>query len=223
MRLIDGKSLALQLREEIRAEVSRRVQAGLDAPCLGILLVKGDAGGEVYVRNKIRAAEEAGIRTRCVSMPQDADEAAVLNEVRRMNEDSDITGFIVQLPLPNHIDEHRVLQAIAPWKDADRGIQEDAVRELLVRMGIGEEVPVIVTQNNRPCSLTGEQVPQGAVVIDMGFTYLEDASSPKGYRIVGDADMPSVSRKASYVAPVPGGIGPMIIAVLLKHVLERKN
>ena len=129
--------------------------------------------------------------------------------------------MIVQLPLPAHIDEKRVLSAVIPEKDADKRIKEDAVSLLLQLSGVDAEGrEVIVSENNRPCSLKAEHIPKGAVVIDMGFTCLTDPAAVKGYRIVGDADIESIRHKAAYLAPVPGGIGPMIIAVLMLHTVN---
>ena len=217
---LDGNKAAAQLKSEISSEVERLRSHACRVPCLCIFLVEGDEGSEVYVRNKNRVAAETGIETRLVRLPHDTTEKILIEAVARANEDDSIDAMIVQLPLPEHISETKVLSVIRKDKDADAHIKEDAVSSLLRLSGADTEGrAVIITENNRPRSLTAEQVPFGAIVIDMGFTCIDDPSAAKGYRIVGDVDMDTVRRKAAYIAPVPGGVGPMIIAMLMQHTL----
>jgi methylenetetrahydrofolate dehydrogenase (NADP+)/methenyltetrahydrofolate cyclohydrolase len=221
MILLDGVRIARLLRQDIALKVQQRLQEGKRAPHLGIVMAEGNPANEVYVANKIRAAEQTGITATLFRLPANVSAGELLAIIDRLNNDGDIDGYIVQLPLPEHLDVRRIIQAISPQKDMDRDIQQDAVRLLLQMSGVDiERRQVIITENNVPCSLLGSQVPQGAVVIDMGFTRQDDPLSPKGYRIVGDTDMASVSSKAAYLAPVPGGIGPVIIATLLLHTLQ---
>ena len=223
MRLLDGKTIAAQVRAEVRAEVMRLQEAGHRVPHLVIILVGDDPASEVYVGNKLRAAGGTGMTAGCVKFGSGVTTERLVQEVERLNADSTVDGIVVQLPLPVHVDAKRVTSAVCPLKDVDSTVEKRSVEELLHRSGVDREGrEVVVSERNIPRSLTGDMVPDGAIVIDMGFTRIDDPAAEKGYRIVGDADMESVSRKAAWLSPVPGGVGPMLIAVLLQNVLESR-
>lgn len=224
MQLLDGKTIAAQVRAEVRAATEALRTAGQRAPRLVIVLAGDNPASEIYVGNKLRAAGEAGIEAECVRICGTAGTADVLREVERLNADETVDGIVVQLPLPAQMDAKRVTAAIDSRKDVDRTVEKRSVEELLHRSGVDKEGrEVVVTERNIPGSLTGEMVPEGAIVIDMGFTRIDDPAAEKGYRIVGDADVESVRRKAAWLSPVPGGVGPMLIAVLLQNVLESRK
>lgn len=221
MQIIDGIAIATAMREQIARDIARLRNEGRRIPSLRIIQVGSDAATKVYVRNKLNAAQQVGMDAQCLCVSADIAEEELLQLVRQCNADASIDGFIVQLPLPASLSEERILRAITPDKDVDKHIQQRAVDELLRRAGVPYEGKnVIIIEKNRPLSCTADDVPQGAVVIDMGFTRIDDPSVPKGYRIVGDVDADSIRHKAAYLAPVPGGIGPVIVATLLLNTLE---
>jgi len=281
-QIIDGKAIAAQVRAEVKAEVEAWVQAGHRPPYLAVILVGDNPASASYVRGKTKAAAEVGIASDTLHFDTSISEAELLAEIARLNEDDGVDGILVQLPLPDHIDPGRVLNAIRPDKDVDGFHPINAGRlllgepgfipatpagilELLRRSGIettGKHAVVVGRSNivgrplaalllhrgidatvtvchsrtrdladltrtadilvaaiGRPRYITADMVREGAVVIDVGINRVDDPSHPRGYRLVGDVDFEAVAEKASWITPVPGGVGPMTIALLLRNTL----
>jgi methylenetetrahydrofolate dehydrogenase (NADP+) / methenyltetrahydrofolate cyclohydrolase len=283
-KIIDGKEIAQTMREEIREEVEKLSKDGV-TPGLGVILVGEDPASASYVRAKERACEKAGIYSDDNKLPADTTEDTLLAMIDRMNDDPKIHGILVQLPLPDHIDEEKLLLRINPEKDVDgfhpcnvgkMMLGQDAylpctphgVVQILNRSGVevkgahavivgrsnivgkplanlllqkveGRNATVTVchsaTKNmaeltkqgdiliaaaGRPEMIGADMVKEGAVVIDVGVNRVEDASKKKGYRLVGDVAFEEVKEKASKITPVPGGVGPMTITMLLYNTLE---
>jgi methylenetetrahydrofolate dehydrogenase (NADP+)/methenyltetrahydrofolate cyclohydrolase len=282
-RILDGKSLALQIRQEVAANVEKLVKSTGVQPCLAAILVGDDPASEVYVRNKEIACGKAGIQSRLIRMPDTCTTEALLKLLEQLNQDPKVHGILVQLPLPRQIDERRVLDAVAPRKDVDAFAPENVglisqgrprflpctphgVMQLLGRSQIevaGREVVVVgrsdivgkplvsmLMQRSGPCGpdnanatvtcchsqsknlvdvvkradivvvaigkphfIRAEMIKPGAIVIDVGINRLGD-------KIVGDVDYEPVSKVASAITPVPGGIGPLTIAMLLENTLK---
>ena len=282
-RIIDGKSVSREMREDISVEVSRLVSAGV-TPGLAVVLVGDDPASLSYVTAKGRACAEVGIRSEDIRLPADVSEDELLEIVRRLNDDAEIDGILVQLPLPEHIDEDRVIAAVSPDKDVDGFhpvnlgrmlLGQDAflpctphgiirllertdtpvegaeivvigrsrivgmpVANLLFRKADGgnatvtvchtrtgdlashtRRADIIIAAAGRPGTLTGDMIREGAVVIDVGVNRVEDPTRPRGYRLVGDVDFDNVRDKAGWITPVPGGVGPMTITMLLENTL----
>jgi len=282
-KLIDGKAIAEEMRNEMKAEVEKLAAQGT-IPRLEVVLVGEDPASQVYVRNKARACEKVGIASETHRLPADTPEEELLRLIGRFNEDDRVHGILVQLPLPGHIREEAVINAIDPDKDVDgfhpvnvgRMVTGNPVflpctphgiQMLLVRSGIetkGRHVVVVGRSNivgkpianillqkkehanavvtvvhtaapdmsvftrqadilivaaGRPEIIKGDMVKEGAVVIDVGVNRVEDPSREKGYRLTGDVDFKEVSEKASHITPVPGGVGPMTITMLLHNTL----
>ena len=271
-KLIDGKAMAAEIRSEVRRDVERLKAEGREVT-LAVILVGDDPASAVYVRNKKKACEDAGIRSLSYELPAATDEAKLLELVEELNGRADVDGILVQLPLPAHIDEKKILWAIAPEKDVDGfhpvnvgllSIGEPGVvsctpagvMELLKRSGVeiaGKEAVVVGRSNivgkpmanlllaanatvtvahsktadlgevcrradiivaavGRPRMITADFVKEGAAVIDVGIN--RDADTGK---LCGDVDFESVSEKCGYITPVPGGVGPMTIAMLMRN------
>ena len=292
--ILDGKHIAQTIRAELREQIASIVSKGLRAPKLAVVIVGHNPASETYVANKIKACAEVGIEAERVALEAEITEKELLAEVERLNRDASVDGFIVQLPLPEHINESAVLSAIDYRKDVDGLTPENVgrmvqglpslvsatprgIRELLARYDIqteGKHVVVIGRSNivgkpiamllmQRPylslpgmsasslgdatvtichsktrdleaiCQtadiiivaagvpnlLTANMVREGVVVIDVGINRVED-DSPRGYHLVGDVDFENVAPKASYITPVPGGVGPMTIVSLLQNTLQ---
>ena len=296
--ILDGKQIAATIRCELREQVQALLASGQRAPKLAVVIVGHNPASETYVNNKIKACAEVGIVAEKIAYEEYITEQALLTEVRRLNSDETIDGFIVQLPLPAHISESSVLSAIDYRKDVDgltpqsmgRVIQgldafisatPKGIRELLARYQIqteGKHVVVIGRSNivgkpmamllmqrpylslpnmsasslgdatvtvchsktrdlksicltadilfvaaGSPKLLTADMVKEGATVIDVGINRVDDPTTPKGYRLVGDVDFEHVAPKAAYITPVPGGVGPMTIVSLLQNTLQAYN
>ena len=280
---IDGKMLSAQIREEVKAAVSKRVAAGNRAPYLAVVLIGEDPASASYVRGKAKASAEVGIHSDTLTYDASISEAEVLELIDRLNKDASVDGILVQLPLPDHIDEQKVIHAIDPKKDVDcfhpesvgnlvigmdgfqpatpAGIVEMLKRtgietsgkhcviigrsnivgkplaNLMLKKGIDSTVTVchsrttnlpeiarqadiLVAAIGRPNFVTKDMIKPGAVVIDVGINRVEDASRERGYRLVGDVDFEAAENLASHITPVPGGVGPMTIAVLLQNTLK---
>lgn len=292
--ILDGKHIAQTIRAELREQIASIVSKGLRAPKLAVVIVGHNPASETYVANKIKACAEVGIEAERVALEAEITEEELLAEVERLNKDASVDGFIVQLPLPEHINESAVLSAIDYRKDVDGLTPENVgrmvqglpslvsatprgIRELLARYDIqteGKHVVVIGRSNivgkpiamllmQRPylslpgmsasslgdatvtichsktrdleaiCQtadiiivaagvpnlLTANMVREGVVVIDVGINRVED-DSPRGYHLVGDVDFENVAPKASFITPVPGGVGPMTIVSLLQNTLQ---
>ncbi len=284
-RMIDGKAIGKAVRAEVAQEVERLVAQGV-RPGLAVVLVGEDPASQVYVRMKGRACEEAGMHSETIRLPADTTQEDLLATVDRLNEDEAIHGMLVQLPLPDHLNEDEVLMRIDPAKDVDgfhpvnigRLVLNDpsgfcpatpfGVREMLIREGIetsGKHAVVVGRSNivgrpmanllmhkgpggnatvsvchsrtpdigaitrqadilivaiGKPEFVTADMVKPGAVVIDVGVNRVDDPSTEKGYRLVGDVAYQPVAEVASAITPVPGGVGPMTIAMLLRNTLQ---
>jgi len=284
MVLIDGKATSNQIKNEIAEEVKAIKLKGERAPHLAAVLVGNDGASLTYVGSKVRSCEKVGFDSTLIRLPEETTEAELLAKITELNEDNTLDGYIVQLPLPKHIDEEKVLLAIDPRKDVDGfhpsnfgrmaleletfipatpfGIMQlierydiDTQGKHVVVIGrshiVGRPISILMSQKGAygnatvtvahsrtkdlkaltqqadiivsalgvPGFVTSEMVKEGVVIIDVGITRVEDASKDKGYYITGDVDFDSVSQKASYITPVPGGVGPMTIAMLLKNTL----
>ena len=283
MKLLDGKKTAALVQEAIAEEVRQIVAKGHRPPHLVAILVGNNGASMTYVNNKVTACERVGFASSVVNLPQDISQEALLEEIEKLNKDKSIDGFIVQLPLPKHINEQEVLLTVNPDKDADgfhptnfgrMALGLDAfipatpygILELLTQYKIPtdgkhvvvigrsdivgrpisillsqkpwnatvtlthsrtqnlskltQEADIIIAALGIPNFLKAEMVKEGAVIIDVGITRVADASAKKGFRIVGDVDFEQVKQKASYITPVPGGVGPMTIAMLMKNTLN---
>jgi methylenetetrahydrofolate dehydrogenase (NADP+)/methenyltetrahydrofolate cyclohydrolase len=283
--LIDGNAIAKSIRQEVTTEVAKLVARGI-RPGLAVVLVGDDPASEVYVRNKGRACDEAGMHSVTINMPATTTQAELLAEVKRLNEDPAIHGILVQMPLPKHLDAEVVIRSILPAKDVDGfhpvnvgknliGERDGfvpctpaGVQEMLARSGtetkgkecvivgrsniVGKPMMALMVQNGPNANatvtvchsatrdlkehtlradilivaagkakmVTGDMVKEGAVVIDVGINRIEDSSTKSGYRLVGDVDFASARERASKITPVPGGVGPMTIAMLLKNTVR---
>ena len=283
MELLDGKKTAALVQEAIAKEVQELVAKGYRPPHLVAILVGDNGASMTYVNNKVTACQRVGFASSVVNLPENVSQEELLKEIEKLNEDKGIDGFIVQLPLPKHINEQEVLLAINPDKDADGfhptnfgrmalGLEAFipatpyGILELLSQYKIptdGKNVvvigrsdivgrPISILLSQKPWNATvilthsrtqnlaeltqkadiiiaalgipnflkAEMVKEGAVIIDVGITRVKDASAKKGFRIVGDVDFEQVKNKASYITPVPGGVGPMTIAMLMKNTLN---
>ena len=283
MELLDGKKISNDIKDEIAAEVAAMKQRGERAPHLAAVLVGNDGASLTYVGAKVRSCERVGFDSTLVKYDTDVTEAELLAKIDELNNDNAIDGFIVQLPLPKHIDEQKVIMAIDPSKDVDGFHPTNfgkmaldmetflpatpfGVMELLERYNIetsgkhcvvigrshivGRPMSILMGRKGNPGDATvtlthsrtqnleaickqadivisalgvpnfvkAEMVKEGAVVVDVGIHRIAD-DLEKGYYITGDVDFEAVSKKASYITPVPGGVGAMTIAMLLKNTL----
>jgi methylenetetrahydrofolate dehydrogenase (NADP+)/methenyltetrahydrofolate cyclohydrolase len=285
MILLDGKETAKKVKLDIAHKVTQRIDKGLKIPHLAAIIVGTDGGSLTYVSNKIKACEECGFKSTLIQFDAEITEEVLLNKVKELNENTDIDGYIVQLPLPKHIDEDKILMAVDPKKDVDGFHPENVgkmalglpsfisatpagILELLKHYNIetsgkncvvvgrsnivGSPMSILLSKNaypgnctvtlahsktknlkevclnadiviaaiGRPNFITAEMVKEGAVVIDVGTTRVEDASRERGWRLVGDVDFQNVAPKTAYITPVPGGVGPMTIASLMINTLK---
>ena len=291
MEILDGKKLSQQIKEEIKQAVILRKKKGEKIPHLAALLVGNDGASLTYVGSKVRSCEQVGFKSTLIRLESNITEQALLDKIKELNNDDTLDGYIVQLPLPNHIDEEKILLAIDPKKDVDElhpsnfgrmalemdsyipatpfGIMEMLKRNEIDISGkhcvvigrsniVGRPISILMSQKGNPGNATvtvahsrtknieqltqkadiivsalgipeflkGYMVKEGVIVIDVGITRVLDDSHPKGYVIKGDVAFDEVAKKSSYITPVPGGVGPMTIAMLLKNTLlscERKS
>lgn len=284
MQIIDGKATAAAIRAEIASSVAQIVDAGGRAPHLAAILVGHDGGSESYVASKVKACEECGFGSSLLRFEGSISQEQLLEHIRDLNNNPDIDGFIVQLPLPRHIDTHAVIEAIDPRKDVDgfhpanvgrlsiglpgfvsatpAGIIELLQRYQIPTSGkhcvilgrsniIGKPLAMLMMQKSYPgdatvtvchsrtadiasitrtadilvaamgvpASVTADMVKEGATVIDVGTTRVPDATRARGWKLCGDVDFAAVAPKCSYITPVPGGVGPMTIAMLMRNTL----
>ena len=282
-RILDGKAVAARIRAEIQQAVEERLRSGLPRPGLATVLVGDNPASQVYVRMKRRACEEVGFASFGYHLPATASQEEVEALIRELNQNPEVHGILVQLPLPRHLDEERILSLIDLHKDVDgfhpinigrlaqkgrkplfvpctpagvmvlleeAGVNLDGARAvvlgrsnivgmpmalLLIRANatvtvchshtrnLPEETrraDVLIAAVGRPRMVKGDWVKPGAVVIDVGVNRVEDPTAPKGYRLVGDVDFDEVREVAGVLTPVPGGVGPMTIAMLLKNTLR---
>lgn len=284
MQLLDGNKVSNDIKDEIAAEVSKMVEKGEKVPHLAAVIVGNDGASLTYVGSKVKACERVGFESTMVRMSGTTSEVELLAKIQELNENDDIDGFIIQLPLPPQIDTQKVLMAVDPSKDVDGFHPENfgkmaldmttfipatpfGILELLERynvdtqgkhtvvigrshivgrpmsilMGrkgfpgnstvtlthshtknitqITSQADIIISALGVPNFLKAEMVKDDVVIIDVGITRVPDESAPRGYRITGDVDFENVSKKASFITPVPGGVGPMTISMLLKNTL----
>ncbi|WP_224483739.1 bifunctional methylenetetrahydrofolate dehydrogenase/methenyltetrahydrofolate cyclohydrolase FolD [Robertkochia aurantiaca] len=284
MEILDGRKISNQIKDEIAAQVAKMKERGEKVPHLAAVLVGNDGASLTYVGSKVKACERVGFESTLVRMPNTTSELELLNKIKELNNDDDIDGFIVQLPLPKQIDTQKVLMAVDPEKDVDGfhpmnfgkmaldmstfipatpfgilelleryevetkgkntvviGRSHIVGRPMSILMGrkgfpgnstvtlthshtrdlkdITRNADIVITALGQPEFLKADMVKDGVVVIDVGITRVPDETAKKGYRIAGDVDFDEVSKKASYITPVPGGVGPMTIAMLLKNTL----
>lgn len=288
MQIIDGKQTAANLKQEIAEEVARMVADGKKRPHLAAILVGHDGGSETYVANKVKACEACGFKSTLIRREDDVTEEELLSLIEQLNNDSDVDGFIVQLPLPRHISEQKIIEAIDYRKDVDgfhpinvgrqsiglpcfHSATPAGIMELLGRYNIdtkgkrcvvlgrsnivGKPVATLMIQKSNPGNATvtvchsatphiteickeadiiiaalgqpefvkAEMIKPGATVIDVGTTRVPDATRKNGFRLCGDVDFENVAPKCSFITPVPGGVGPMTIAMLMKNTLLAAN
>ena len=280
--IIDGKQVAADIRAEVAQKVAELKKNGKNA-CLAVILVGENPASVSYVTGKQKALAEVGMQDRSVHLPENTTEEDLLKLIEQLNNDDTVHGILVQLPLPKHINEDKVIMAISPEKDVD-GFHPVNVGNMMIghpgflpctphgiivllqRMGIetsgkhavvigrsnivGKPVSVLLAQKSVNCTvtlchtgtknlseitkqadivvvasghphtLTGDMIKEGAVVIDVGVNRIPDSSKKSGFRLVGDCDFDDLKEKASFITPVPGGVGPMTIAMLMVNTLE---
>lgn len=285
MKLLDGKKTAAAIKDEIATEVEALKNLGRKAPHLAAVLVGINGASLTYVNAKVKACQQIGYESTLIKLPETTSEETLLSEIKKLNQDPEIDGFIVQLPLPQHIDEQKILMAVNPSKDVD-GFHPTNVGKMMLELPtfipatpfgilelleryqvktegknvvvigrshiVGRPMGVLMSQK-RPCGnatvtvmhsksknleetcqnadiiiaalgkpkfLKENMVKEGAVVVDVGITRVEDPSKKSGFRLIGDVDFENVAPKCSYITPVPGGVGPMTIAMLLKNTMK---
>ena len=283
-KLILGKEVSEEIYGELRQRIEALKARGV-TPGLAVVLVGDDPASQVYVRKKGEMCKELGMRSTTVVMPKETTQEELLRKVAELNADPSIHGYLVQLPLPDHIDEEAVINAIDPSKDVDcfhpsnvgrmligdpdflpatpAGVQQMLVRSgietagrhvvvvgrsnivgkpmaaMMVQRGAGADSTVTVVHSKtpnlaeitstadilvvaigKPRFITADMVKEGTVVIDVGTNRIQDPTHPKGSRLVGDVDFDAVKEKASYITPVPGGVGPMTICMLMANAVR---
>ncbi len=283
-RLILGKDVSAEIYSELRERIETLKAKGT-TPGLAVILVGEDPASQVYVRKKGEMCEELGMRSEIIRMPEETTQAQLLERIAGLNADPAIHGFLVQLPLPKHIDEDAIIAAISPEKDADcfhpsnvgrllignpdfmpatpAGVQQMLIRSgvetsgkhvvvigrsnivgkpmaaLMVQKGLGADSTVTIVHSRtanlpeitrqadilivaigKPHFVTPDMVKEGAVVIDVGTNRIDDPTHPKGSRLVGDVDFEAVKDKVAAITPVPGGVGPMTICMLMANAVR---
>ena len=281
---MDGKKLSQQIKEEIKQAVDLRKEKGQKIPHLAAVLVGNDGASLTYVGSKVRSCEQVGFKSTLIRLESSISEEALLSKIKALNNDDTLDGYIVQLPLPKHIDEEKILLAVDPKKDVDGfhpsnfgrmalemesfipatpfGIMEMLRRNELDISGkhcvvigrshiVGRPISILMSQKGNPGNATvtlahsrtknieqltqkadiivsalgipeflkADMVKDGVIIIDVGITRVPDDNHPKGYDIKGDVAFDEVAKKSSYITRVPGGVGPMTIAMLLKNTL----
>mgnify|MGYP001966777601 FL=1 len=283
--VIDGKAIAAEIRSEVQVSVSELTRDTGIVPGLAVVLVGDNPASQVYVRNKQKSASEIGMNPMDIKFHQDVDSATIEAQLDQLNEDESVHGILVQLPLPDHLDEKSIIRRINPMKDVDGLHPENVglllagtsrfvpatpagIQELLIRTNnnpsgqhvvvcgrsdiVGKPISALLLQKNQsanatvtichtgtkdmgaitrqadiliaavgiPELITADMVSDGVVVIDVGINRKPDASKKTGYKLVGDVEYTGVSEKASAITPVPGGVGPMTIAMLLYNTMK---
>ncbi|MBC8455325.1 MAG: bifunctional methylenetetrahydrofolate dehydrogenase/methenyltetrahydrofolate cyclohydrolase FolD [Flavobacteriales bacterium] len=284
MTILDGRKTSSDIKDEIAVAVNEITASGARAPHLAAVIAGEDGASLTYVGSKVRACKKVGFDSTLVKFPDTVTEDELLNKVHELNNDDKIDGYIVQLPLPSHIDSQKILMAVDPAKDVDGfhptnfgkmtlnlptfiSATPYGIMELLERYNVetegkhtlvigrsdivGRPISILMSRKSNPGNSTvtlahsrtknideltrqadiiisalgspnfvkADMVKEGVVVVDVGITRVKD-DSEKGYKIVGDVDYENVSKKASHITPVPGGVGPMTIAMLLKNTLQ---
>lgn len=288
MKLLDGKEISAKIKEEIKTEVAAMIDKELRPPHLAAILVGEDPASQTYVASKEKNCQAVGITSTAYRLPTNTSEEELLKTIEFLNNDDDVDGFIVQLPLPEHLDEDKVIKLINPAKDVDgfhpvnigkMVLGEDTylpatpygIMELLKRYNIDTEgkhcvvlgrsnivgtpmsllmsrktkpgnatvtmchsrtknikelavsADILIAAIGKPHFVTEDMVKEGAVVVDVGIHRMKDATKKSGFRLIGDVDFENVSKKASYITPVPGGVGLMTIAGLLLNTLKARK
>lgn len=285
MTLLDGKWASAQIKEEIKAEVDAFLAQGHRAPHLVCILVGNNGASETYVASKIRTCGLIGFKSTLIRYEDTVTEAELLDKIKEINTDDGVDGLLVQLPLPKHIDENKVIETINPAKDVD-GFHPSSIGKMALNLPtfvpatpygivlllekynintsgmhcvvigrsniVGMPVALLMQRNAQPgnCTVTichsrtknlpeitrqadliiaalgkpeflkADMIKEGAVIIDVGLTRIEDATAPKGYALKGDVAFDEVAPKSSYITPVPGGVGLMTIAALMTNTLK---
>lgn len=285
MVLLDGKKTSAEIKEEIKKEVNLLKEQGAKVPHLAAILVGSDGASQTYVGAKVKACKYVGFKSTLIQMEDDTTEEDLLNKVREVNNNADIDGLIVQLPLPKHISEIKVTETISPEKDVDgfhpanvgkmalnlptylpatpAGIMELLARYDVETVGkhcvvigrshiVGSPMSILMARNTKPGNstvtlthsrtqnlkeitlqadiiivalgkpefLTADMVKDGVVIIDVGITRVPSTKTKSGFRLKGDVKFDEVSKKSSYITPVPGGVGPMTIVSLMMNTLQ---
>jgi methylenetetrahydrofolate dehydrogenase (NADP+)/methenyltetrahydrofolate cyclohydrolase len=288
MKLLDGKEISAQIKEEIKAEVAAMIDNDIRPPHLAAILVGEDPASQTYVASKEKNCQSVGIISTAYRLSENTTEEELLKTIDFLNKDDEVDGFIVQLPLPKHLNEEKVIKLIDPTKDVDGFHPENigkmvlgedtylpatpyGIMELLKRYDIdtagkncvvlgrshivGTPMSILMSRNSKPGNatvtlchsrtenikeiaaqadiliaavgkphfVTADMVKDGAIVVDVGIHRIEDASKKSGFRLIGDVDFEEVSKKASYITPVPGGVGLMTIAGLLLNTLKARK
>uniref|UniRef100_A0A452DI11 methenyltetrahydrofolate cyclohydrolase n=1 Tax=Bos taurus TaxID=9913 RepID=A0A452DI11_BOVIN len=251
--VISGRKLAEQIKQEVRQEVEEWVASGNKRPHLSVVLVGENPASQSYVLNKTRAAASVGINSETILKPASISEEELLNLINKLNNDDNVDGLLVQLPLPEHIDERKVCNAVSPDKDVDGfhvinvgrmcldqcsmlpatpwGVWEiikrtgDATVTISHRYTPKEELKkhtaladIVISAAGIPNLITADMIKEGAAVIDVGINRIQDPITAKP-KLVGDVDFEGVKKKAGYITPVPGGVGPMTVAMLMKNTI----
>ena len=282
MEILDGKIVSQSVKDELKAEVIQLNKNNKRLPHLAAILVGNNGASETYVASKAKNCEEIGFKSSLLRLKEDTTEAELINAVIKLNADETVDGILVQLPLPKHIDEQKIINLIDPFKDVD-GFSPVSIGKMVLGLPsfipatpygimlmlehykietagkhavvigrsniVGRPISILLSQNNqygdctvtvchsrtknmkeiclqadiivaalgKPDFLTADMVKENAVVIDVGITRVADASKKSGFAIKGDADFENVAPKCSYITPVPGGVGLMTIAALLKN------
>jgi methylenetetrahydrofolate dehydrogenase (NADP+)/methenyltetrahydrofolate cyclohydrolase len=284
MILLDGKKTSSDIKDEIAIEVAQLKKDGKKTPHLAAVIVGNNGASLTYVNAKVKACEKVGFESTLIKLSEDITEKGLLDEIEKLNNNSDIDGFIVQLPLPKHIDEQKVIMAVHPDKDVDGfhptnvgklalnlptfiSATPYGILELLERYNVetsgkhvvvlgrshivGSPMSILLSQKRKvgdatvtlthsrtknlkeitlqadiivaaigiPEFLKADMIKEDVTVIDVGITRLEDTTKKSGFRLVGDVAFDEVSKKCEYITPVPGGVGPMTIAMLMKNTL----
>lgn len=286
--ILDGKATSKAIQEEIKEIVATRMASGQKRPHLAAVIVGDNPASRSYVGHKIKACEFVGFDSSLIELPENIRQDELIDEVQALNDDQEIDGFIVQLPLPDHIDAQAVLEAVAPEKDVDgfhpinagklslgipsylpatpAGILEMLDRYDIETAGkhavilgrssiVGTPMALLLSRNaspgnctvtichsrtqnlaeitrtadiliaaiGKPHFVTSDMIKPGAVVIDVGINRIKDSTKKSGFRLTGDVDFDTVAEFASAITPVPGGVGPMTIAMLLKNTLQART
>ncbi|XP_068891483.1 bifunctional methylenetetrahydrofolate dehydrogenase/cyclohydrolase, mitochondrial isoform X3 [Aphelocoma coerulescens] len=220
--VISGRKLARQIRLEARHEVQQWVAAGNKRPHLSVVLVGENPASHSYVLNKTKAAADVGISSETILRPASITEEELLDLIGKLNNDTAVDGLLVQLPLPEHIDERKVCNAVSPDKDVDGFHVINVGRMCLDQYSMLPATPwgvwEIIKRTGIPNLITADMIKEGAAVIDVGITRVQDPVTAK-LRLVGDVDFEGVRKKASYITPVPGGVGPVTVAMLMKNTI----
>ena len=284
-KILDGKLLSKQIKDELKFQVDNLIKSGKKAPHLAAIIVGNDGASLTYVSSKVKSCKKIGYNSSLIKLDEKISEQKLINEINKLNQNSDVDGFIVQLPLPKHINEEKILNQIKPSKDVDGfhpsnfgkmalgletfipatpyGIMEIFSRykislegKIVVVLGrsniVGKPISILMSNKGNPGNATvilthsktknlvnltkqadviilalgipnflkSEMIKKNCIVIDVGITRVENPLKPKGYEIVGDVDFDNVIKKSSYITPVPGGVGPMTIAMLLKNTMH---